>query len=123
MRFMLEDALAFARREGRRGNRYQVLLIDPPRYGRGPKGEVWRFEERIAELLEACGELLAERSLLILSAYAIGISPLTLANLLAPLEGGAVQVGELCLPEEDAGRGEPRLLPCGFSARWSRGLG
>jgi len=127
LRLVLDDALAYARREARRGRRYHAILVDPPRYGRGPKGETWRFEEKIVALLEACGDLLAERSMLILSAYAIGISPRTLANLLAPLEGGVVRVGELCLPEDPASEGPeelapPRLLPCGFCARWTRGI-
>jgi 23S rRNA (cytosine1962-C5)-methyltransferase len=118
LRVVLEDALQFARREARRGARYEVVLLDPPHYGRGPKGEVWRFEERIAELVEAVRELLADRSLVVLSTYAIGCSPLTFRNLLAELGPGRVEAGELALSEEDGGR----LLPCGFCARHLRGL-
>jgi 23S rRNA (cytosine1962-C5)-methyltransferase len=118
LRVVLEDALQFARREARRGARYEVVLLDPPHYGRGPKGEVWRFEERIAELVEAVRGLLAERSLVVLSTYAIGCSPLTFQNLLAELGPGRVEAGELALLEEGGGR----LLPCGFCARHLRGL-
>ncbi len=119
IRFLLDDASGFARREVRRGSRYEGILLDPPHYGRGPKGERWQFETGIAPLLEACGELLAEGSLLVLSAYAIGTSPLAFANLLGELEGGTVEAGELALPEE-GDTGPPRRLPCGFCARWSR---
>lgn len=125
IRVVLDDALAFARREARRGARYEGILVDPPHYGRGPKGERWRFEQGIAPLLAACASLLAERSFLILSAYAFGTSPIALGNLVSGLEGGRVEVGELVLPEErrsEEGGVEPRLLPSGFCARWTRGL-
>ena len=124
LRLVLDDALAFARREARRGRRYAGVLLDPPHHGRGPKGETWRFEEGFAPLVEACAELLAERAFLVLSTYAIGYSPLAFTNALAGLDSGAagdvaIEAGELALPEE----GGDRLLPAGFCARWSRGLG
>jgi 23S rRNA (cytosine1962-C5)-methyltransferase len=119
MRVVLDDALAFTRREARRGARYHAVLLDPPHYGRGPKGEKWQFEDSIAALIAAVGELVADRSLVILSSYAIGCSPLTLQNLLADLGGGELECGELTLPEKSP-RG--RLLPAGFCARWSRGV-
>jgi 23S rRNA (cytosine1962-C5)-methyltransferase len=119
MRLVLDDALAFARREERRGARYQGVLVDPPHHGRGPKGERWQFEQHLAELLEACAGLLAERALLVLSTYAIGSSPLAFANLLGELPGGRVEAGELALSESGAGA---RRLPCGFCARWWRGF-
>ncbi len=118
IRFVLDDALVFARREARRDARYHGILIDPPHHGRGPKGEKWQFETGLAPLLEACEKLLAERSFLILSSYAIGYSALAFENLLGELEGGSVESGELVLREEGEGG---RLLPCGFCARWSRG--
>jgi len=118
LRLVLEDGLAFARREARRGARYHGILLDPPHYGRGPKGEKWQFETGLAPLFEACRKLLAERSFLILSSYAIGYSALAFENLLGELEGGETEAGELVLPEEESGR----LLPCGFAARWQRGL-
>jgi 23S rRNA (cytosine1962-C5)-methyltransferase len=121
LRLVLDDALAFTRREARRGGRYDGVLIDPPHYGRGPRGERWQFETGIAPLLATVGELLAERAFLVLSTYAIGYSPLAFVNMLAELEGGEVEAGELALPEEDAGPDLPaRRLPCGFCARWWR---
>ena len=118
MRVIVEDALGFARREARRNSRYHVVLLDPPHYGRGPKGEKWQFEDGIAPLVEVVREILEPKALLVLSTYAIGCSPLTFVNLLSELGGGAIESGELALPEENGAR----LLPCGFCARWSRGL-
>lgn len=116
VRVVLDDALAFVRREARRGVRYDGILLDPPHFGRGPKGERWQFEDDAAGLVEVCAELLAERAFLVLSTYAIGFSPLSLLGLLGELEGGEVEAGELALPETAGGR----LLPCGFCARWRR---
>ena len=122
MRVVCEDAVRFARREARRGSRYEVILLDPPHYGRGPKGEVWRLEEHLAELIATVGELVAERALVILSTYAVGASPLTFERLLSRagggLEGGDVVARELALLEG----GGDRLLPAGFCARWGRGI-
>jgi 23S rRNA (cytosine1962-C5)-methyltransferase len=119
MRIVLDDALAFAQREARRGSKYHVILMDPPHYGRGPRGEKWQFEDAIAALVAAVRDLAEDRALVVLSTYAIGTSPLSLVNLLADLGQGTLESGELALPEE-SGRG--RLLPAGFCARWSRGL-
>ncbi len=119
LRLVLDDALAFARREARRGARYAGILVDPPHHGRGPKGERWEFETGLAPLIEAAAELLDERAFLVLSSYAIGYSPLAFTNLLGELEGGTVAAGELVLPEQGEGA---RCLPCGFCARWTRGL-
>ncbi len=119
VRVILEDALQFAKREQRRGSRYQVVLLDPPHYGRGPKGERWQLEEGLAPLLEAARELVAEEGLLVLSTYAVGYSPLAFQNLLDDFDGGETSVGELALAEQRAG-GRP--LPAGFCARWWRGL-
>ena len=119
MRVVLDDALAFAEREARRGSRYHAIRLDPPHYGRGPKGEKWQLEDSIAALVAAVRELAAERALVILSSYAIGLSPITLENLLSDLGPGRLESGELALPEVGA-RG--RLLPAGFCARWSRGI-
>jgi len=119
MRVLCDDALAFARREVRRGSRYHVVLLDPPHYGRGPKGEKWQFEDGIVPLLDAVASLLEARALVILSTYAIGYSPLALANLMGRLGDGVLEAGELALREEGAGG---RLLPAGFCARWQRGI-
>lgn len=119
IRVLLDDALTFARREARRGSRYEAILLDPPRYGRGPKGEIWRLEEGLAPLVEAAGAVAAERALVVLTTYAVGQSPLTLLGLLGDLEGFAVVAGELALREEGEGG---RALPAGFCARGFRGL-
>lgn len=116
LRVVLEDALLYARREARRGSRYEVVLLDPPHYGRGPKGETWQFEDQIAALVAAVKELLAERSLVVLSTYAIGCSPLTFQNLLGELGPGEIEAGELALRQRDGARS----LPCGFCARHLR---
>jgi 23S rRNA (cytosine1962-C5)-methyltransferase len=114
LRLIVDDALAFTRREVRRKARYAVVLLDPPHHGRGPKGETWQFEEHAAELVAALPALLEERALVVLSTYAIGCSPLSLENLLCELESG-----ELVLAPRDAAA---RTLPAGFCARWRRGL-
>jgi 23S rRNA (cytosine1962-C5)-methyltransferase len=118
VRVVLDDALAFARREVRRKARYHVVLVDPPHYGRGPKGEKWQLEDGLAPLVHAIKDVVAERALVVLSTYAVGCSPLTFENLLMELGAGEIESGELALPEEDG----TRALPCGFCARWSRGL-
>ncbi|MCA8980723.1 MAG: class I SAM-dependent methyltransferase [Planctomycetes bacterium] len=118
VRVILDDALAFAQREVRRGRTYHAILLDPPHYGRGPKGETWRLEEGLAPLVEAAGALLEPRAALVLSTYAVGYSPLAFANLLGELGAGAVEVGELAIPEEAT----ERRLPAGFCARFLRGL-
>jgi 23S rRNA (cytosine1962-C5)-methyltransferase len=142
MRWIVDDAHIFARREVRRGARYHAILLDPPHYGRGPKGEVWQFEEHIAPLMESVRALLEPRACVILSTYAIGVSPLSLANLISELGPGEVEAGELVLaprdsaprdsaprdsaprdsaPRDSAPRGAVRhRLPAGFCARWSR---
>ncbi|MEM7515741.1 MAG: RsmD family RNA methyltransferase [Planctomycetota bacterium] len=120
IRVLLEDALKFAKREARRGSRYEVIFLDPPHSGRGPKGEKWQFENDIAPLLQAVSEIAAESALVVLSTYAIGFSPLSLVGLLHPFEGGELDVRELALREEGPAQ---RLLPAGFCARWTRGLG
>lgn len=123
IRWMLDDALAFARREVRRGNRYHGILADPPSYGRGPKGEKWELESGLAPLLEACSALLEPLpgAFLVLSAYAVGYSPLAFANVLREFGPGEIETGELALPEDESGAAAaPRLLPCGFCARFTR---
>jgi 23S rRNA (cytosine1962-C5)-methyltransferase len=121
MRIVCEDALRFARREARRGSRYDAVLLDPPHYGRGPKGEVWRLEEHLAELVDVAGELARDRALVILSTYAVGYSPLAFVNLFGDLDGGSVSAGELAIPEQSRENARSRLLPAGFCARWARG--
>ena len=122
LRLLCDDALAFVRREGRRGARYAAVLMDPPHHGRGPKGESWQLERDLGPLLEAVAPLLEERALFVLSAYAVGYSAISLARLMEEHLGApgsdSIQAGELVLSEGD---GE-RILPAGLCVRWQRGL-
>ncbi|MFT4539725.1 MAG: 23S rRNA (cytosine1962-C5)-methyltransferase [Planctomycetota bacterium] len=128
MRVLCDDALGFVQREGRRKSRYDVILLDPPHFGRGPKGEKWQLEDGLAPLLESVRAIVSERALVILSTYAVGYSPLAFRNLFTDWGTGEVAVGELVLREREhtggdgAGSVAPRLLPAGFCARWGREL-
>ena len=121
IRYVTEDAPTFVEREGRRGNRYAGVMLDPPHYGRGPKGQKWQLEDHLAPLVQSAAGLLPKPgegpALMVLSMYAVGFSGLALENLLRPhAKGAELEVGELALPEGD---GE-RLLPAGFCGRWVR---
>ena len=120
VRWMVDDATKFAAREVRRGRRYDGILLDPPKFGRGPEGEVWRLEENLAPLIGDCRRLLDENSrFLVLTVYAVRISALAIGELvsqaLADL-GGTVEMGEMAVRE--AARG--LLLPTAIFARWRR---
>ncbi|HYD45747.1 MAG TPA: class I SAM-dependent methyltransferase [Phenylobacterium sp.] len=119
IRWICEDARRYVQREARRGSRYEGIILDPPKFGRGPGGEVWRLFEDLPELARLCAELLSERaSFLLLNAYAARISGASLAGLLADrLEGrgGRIDWGELALVEE----GGEREIGLSFFARWS----
>ena len=119
IRWICEDARRYVQREARRGSRYDAIILDPPKYGRGPNGEVWRLFEDLPEILRLCVELLSENpSFLILNAYAERISGLSLAGLLSDAmagRGGTIDWGELALMEEAGDRG----VGLSFFARWS----
>lgn len=118
VRWILDDALKFVRREGRRGARYDGLMIDPPKFGRGPKGEVWKLEESLPELLSACRPLLSEKPLfVILSCYAIRASALSLHYALEEMidHQGSLSSGELAVAETSG----DRALALALYARWS----
>jgi 23S rRNA (cytosine1962-C5)-methyltransferase len=119
IRWICEDARRYVQREARRGSRYDGIILDPPKYGRGPTGEVWRLFEDLPELAALCAELLSEHaSFLILNAYAARISGAALSGLLAERlqdRGGRIDWGELALVEE-AG---DRQIGLSFYARWS----
>jgi 23S rRNA (cytosine1962-C5)-methyltransferase len=119
IRWICEDARRYVQREVRRGSRYEGIILDPPKYGRGPTGEVWRLFEDLPELSALCAELLSENaSFLILNAYAARISGAALAGLLADRladRGGTIEWGELALSEES---GE-REIGLSFYARWA----
>jgi 23S rRNA (cytosine1962-C5)-methyltransferase len=120
IRWIVDDAAKFTAREVRRGRRYDGILLDPPKFGRGPEGEVWRLEDNLAPLIADCRKLLDESSrFLVLTVYAVRMSALAIGELvrqsLADL-GGTVEVGEMAVREEARGL----LLPTAIFARWSR---
>lgn len=119
IRWITEDARKYVQREVRRGSKYEGIILDPPKYGRGPGGEVWRLFEDLPELARLCGELLSENAaFLVLNAYAERISGAALSGLLADTlkdRGGRIEWGELALTE-DAG---DRQIGMSFFARWT----
>lgn len=118
IRYLVDDCLKFVRRELKRGRRYEAIIMDPPTYGRGSTGEMWRLEDHLWDLLIACRALLAEQPLFfLLNAYTARLSPTVVANLLSGLlsgRGGAITAGEVGLPI----RRDGRILPCGIYGRW-----
>jgi 23S rRNA (cytosine1962-C5)-methyltransferase len=119
VRWICEDARKYVQREARRGSRYDGIILDPPKYGRGPAGEVWRLHEDLPALITGCAALLSEdASFLLLNAYSERLSGLALAGLMADAlggRGGVIDWGELALMEEDRDRG----AGLSFFARWS----
>jgi 23S rRNA (cytosine1962-C5)-methyltransferase len=118
IRWIADDAMKFVAREIRRGNKYDGIVLDPPKFGRGPKNETWRFEEDLPPLLDNIRELLSETPLFVIAtAYAVRLSYLalsqTLSDRLSPL-GGVMEQGEMALPQQ----GSDRLLPTALYARW-----
>jgi len=121
IRWIVDDASKFTAREVRRGRRYDGVLLDPPKFGRGPTGEVWRLEENLAPLLADCRQLLdADSRFLVLTVYAVRMSALAIGELVTQVLsdlGGSVELGEMAVREESRGL----LLPTAIFARWSRG--
>jgi len=117
IRWLVDDAMKFVAREVRRGKRYVGILLDPPKFGRGPEGEVWRIENDLAPLIADCARLLApDARFLVLTSYAIRLSAHALGNLLATaLPPGRVEVGEMTVREQARGL----LLPTAIFARSS----
>ena len=120
IRWMVDDAAKFTAREVRRGRRYDGILLDPPKFGRGPTGEVWRLEEHLAPLLADCRRLLDENSrFLVLTVYAVRMSAIAIGELVRQTFGdlgGRVEHGEMAVREEARGL----LLPTAIFARWSK---
>ena len=118
IRYIVDDCLGFVKREIRRGRRYDALILDPPSYGRGPGGEVWKLETHLWGLLEECRNLLSDTPVfLLVNAYTTGLSPTVLGNLLDALLAGCpgkITTGEVGLPIQADGR----VLPCGIYGRW-----
>jgi 23S rRNA (cytosine1962-C5)-methyltransferase len=119
IRWICEDARRYVQREVRRGSRYDGIILDPPKYGRGPDGEVWRLFENLPELAALCAELLSENaSFLLLNAYAERISGAALSSLLASNlqdRGGSIDWGELTLVEDK----QDRQIGMSFYGRWA----
>ncbi len=118
VRWIVDDALKFVAREARRGNVYEGILMDPPSYGRGPGGEVWKLENELYGLVEACERVLAKDALfMLINSYTTGLQPAVLNNMLSMTVGksrtGRVTADEIVLPVTAGG-----VLPCGASGRW-----
>jgi 23S rRNA (cytosine1962-C5)-methyltransferase len=123
IRWLTDDAAKFTAREVRRGRRYDGIILDPPKFGRGPDGEVWRLEEHLPGLIADCAKLLdADSRFLFLTVYAVRMSSLAIAGLLAEALGGLpgqIEHGDLAVREEGEGG---RLLPTAIFARWSNAV-
>ncbi len=119
VRWIVDDCVKFVERETRRGNKYDAIIMDPPSYGRGPKGEIWKIEEKIHLFIQLCAKLLSDTPLFFLiNSYTTGLQPAVLSYM-AELElvkryGGRAEAQEIGLPVTSNGL----ILPCGASARW-----
>ena len=121
VRYIVDDVVKFVNREIRRGNKYDAIIMDPPSYGRGTKGEVWQFEDNIYDLVELCTKVLSDNPLFFLiNSYTTGISSTVLNNILNLTVGkrykGKQECGEIGLPMENS----KLILPCGIYARWEK---
>ena len=120
VRFIIDDVVKFVQREIRRGNKYDAIVMDPPSYGRGKNGEVWQFENNIADLVELCMQVLSDDPLFFLiNSYTTGISSRVLANLLElnmKNHKGKITSGEIGLPMKNSNL----VLPCGIYGRWEK---
>jgi len=119
IRYIVDDCIKFVRREINRGRRYDAIIMDPPSYGRGPRGEVWRFEDNIEDFVQLCTQVLSDEPLfMLISSYTEGVSPAVaeyiLSTALKRRFGGETESGELALPVESTGL----ALPCGGASRW-----
>ena len=117
VRYIVDDVVKFVSREIRRGNTYDAIIMDPPSYGRGTNGEVWKFEDNLPDLISLCSKVLSEKPLFFLiNSYTTGISSMVLENLLRLniKKGGIFSHGEIGLPMTDS----KLILPCGIYARW-----
>lgn len=119
IRWLVDDCEKFVRREIRRGNLYDAIVMDPPSYGRGPGGEIWKLEDSIYDLVKVCSEVLSDNPLFfLLNSYTTGLSPSVMAyilnDILVEKFGGSVTADEIGLPVEATGG----VLPCGSTAIW-----
>lgn len=119
IRYIVDDCVKFVEREIRRGNKYDGIIMDPPSYGRGPKGEIWKIEESIYPFIKLCMQVLSDKPLFVLvNSYTTGLQPAVLSYMLGTelikTYGGRVEAEEIGLPVSDNGL----VLPCGASGRW-----
>lgn len=121
IRWLVDDCVKFVEREIRRGNQYDAIIMDPPSYGRGPKGEIWKIEESIYPFIELTTQILTDKPLFYLvNSYTTGLQPAVLTYMiqtaLVPKFGGSVESSEIGLPVSSNGL----VLPCGASGRWTQ---
>ena len=119
IRWIVDDCVKFVEREIRRGNHYDAIIMDPPSYGRGPKGEIWKIEDAIYPLVKLCAKLLSDKPLFyLINSYTTGLAPAVLTYMLGtavvPQFGGTVSSEEIGLPVTSS----KLVLPCGASGRW-----
>ena len=120
VRWLVDDCIKFVQREIRRGNKYDIIIMDPPSYGRGPGGEVWKLENEVYDFVELCSQLLYEDSLMVLiNSYTTGLSPSVMEYILGETVqkefGGTTESDEIGIPVSSK---PGRVLPCGASAIW-----
>lgn len=121
IRWLVDDCVKFVEREIRRGNKYDAIIMDPPSYGRGPKGEIWKIEDSIHSFVKLCTQILSDKPLFFLiNSYTTGLAPSVLTYMIeievGKKFGGHVEAQEIGLPVSSNGL----VLPCGASGRWSR---
>ena len=121
VRYIIDDVVKFVNREIRRGNKYDAIIMDPPSYGRGTNGEVWKFEDNISDLVELCSNVLSDNPLFFLiNSYTTGISSTVLENILklniSKRYEGKFSCGEIGLPMVNSSL----ILPCGIYGRWEK---
>ena len=121
IRYIVDDCFKFVQREIKRGNRYDAVIMDPPSYGRGPNGEIWKFEDELTKLLEITKEVLSDDPLfLLLNSYTTGLSATAIENMLKLIivkeKGGEVRSGEIGIPVTR----DDLVLPCGIYGRWEK---
>ena len=119
VRYITDDVFKFVQREQRRGKQYDAIIMDPPSYGRGPNGEMWKLEQNLHPFLETCTTIMSDQPLFVLvNSYTTGLSPQVLHNLLhmtiGKKFGGHIHCGEIGLPITTSGLN----LPCGILGRW-----
>lgn len=121
VRWIVDDCVKFVQREIRRGNKYDIIIMDPPSYGRGPGGEIWKLENEVYSFVELCSQVLSDNPIMVLiNSYTTGLSPAVmqyiLGALIKPKFDGVAESDEIGLPVTQTGM----ILPCGASAIWHK---